>query len=122
MSLNNAQSFPSGSSRSLLESRCLYEPGRIVKEHMSKKICILLSSYERELVEEYGYPFEEISDQLEKGRESPDPLILEADQYWMEQLLGDLSRSINHRCVPDEQTGLAVNEIAERIELAMQSV
>ena len=89
---------------------------------MSQKICILLSEYERYLVEEYGYPFEEISSQLEKEMGNKNPAILEVDQFWMEQLLGDLSRSINHQCIPDRKTMLAVNRIAERIEFAMQTI
>ncbi len=89
---------------------------------MSKKICMLLSSFERELVEAYGYPLEEISDQLEKGREDPGPLIFEVDYSWLVQLVVDLTRSINHREVPDEQTEMAVNNFADRIELAIKSV
>ena len=86
---------------------------------MGKKIGIRLSRYQRALVEKYGYAFDEISKQLEDNRENPDPITLQADKFYMEQLVGELSRSINHQCIPDKDTMMEVNEIAERIELAL---
>ncbi len=87
---------------------------------MSKKISIVLTKYERHLVEKYGYPFDEVSDQLEKASETLGRATIKADRYWMELLLGDLSRSINREEIPDWKTTLAVNDIADRIQDALR--
>lgn len=86
---------------------------------MSKMITILLSKKERDLVDQYGYPFDEISEQLKKHEHSSKPEVIVADEYWVGHLLGDLSRSINHGQIPEESTMLAVNDIADRIEAAL---
>lgn len=83
---------------------------------MSDVFKLSLSKYERQLIDRYGYPFDEIEDQLEAHRNSEGPVTIESDRFWLEMLVGDLSRSINHDEIPDERSIWAVNALAERIE------
>jgi len=86
---------------------------------LAKKIYLLWSRVERDLVQAYGYPFEEIAGQLELARDNPDAVPIAADAYWVEHLVGELPPSINPRTIPDQQAFFAVNEIAENLEAAL---
>lgn len=59
---------------------------------MDKKIKIKLTNHQCDLLLKYGYPFEEMKEQLVVDNGKKDKLISD-DPYWWEQVLGNLSFS-----------------------------
>lgn len=73
------------------------------------------------MIDKYGYPFDEIEDQLAAHQNTEGTVTIESDPFWLEKLVGDLSRSINYGQIPDERSIWAVNNLAERIEALLDA-
>jgi hypothetical protein len=71
---------------------------------------------ERELLLQYGYPFQDAKAQLEKCTSSTDVEILTISRFYLNQMIGDLSYSINKRTKGKIQKALI--ELCERLEIA----
>lgn len=71
---------------------------------------------ERELLLEYGYPFPDAKAQLEQCASSLDIEILTISPFYLNQMIGDLSYSINKRTKGKLQDALI--ELCERLEVA----
>jgi len=71
---------------------------------------------ERELLLEYGYPFPDARAQLEQSASSPDIEILTISRFYLNQMIGDLSYSINKRTKGKLQNALI--ELCDRLEFA----
>ncbi len=71
---------------------------------------------ERELLLKYGYPFQAARSQLEACSASPDVEVLTISRFYLNQLIGDLSYSINKRTKGRIQRELI--ELCERLEIA----
>ena len=69
---------------------------------------------ERELLLKYGYPFEDDRIQLEKVATSADVEVLIISRFYLNQLIGDLSWSINKRTKGKTQRDLT--ELCDRLE------
>lgn len=82
---------------------------------MAEKLTITLDWFERDLILRYGYPFDEIAAPLKAKRERRGNVRVTATLFDWEQVLGDLSRSLNHDQVPDELFD-EVNAVADMIE------
>lgn len=76
-----------------------------------------LSARERQLILQYGYPFDRIKAAVRKCLDSQDYEVLDLDQFELERLVGDLSYSINKRTTGRLQ--MELNELCERLENAM---
>jgi len=80
---------------------------------------IQLTPEERTLLLRYGYPFEQIEAALKVCEASPEIEIIPMDEFELEYLIGDVSRSINHmndRTVQDQLLNLC-----DRLEATEQS-
>ncbi|MCB1806028.1 MAG: hypothetical protein KDJ99_13050 [Candidatus Competibacteraceae bacterium] len=53
-----------------------------------------LSAYERGLIWDYGYPFEDLRRQLQALAENDDEHVVTIDPYYLDHLLADLVRSM----------------------------
>ena len=67
---------------------------------------------------QYGYPFPDAKSQLERCASNPDVEILTISRFYLNQMIGDLSYSINKRTQGEIQSALIplcdCLEIAER--------
>ena len=86
---------------------------------MSSKIGILMTPRERELVLEFGYPFEGIERQLKEHAESRADVEIVDDPYWWEQVLGQLSISVNEKAA-EAAVLLEIDELAEAVEIHLR--
>ncbi len=71
---------------------------------------------ERELLLEYGYPFPDAKAQLEEHASSDDVAVLTISRFYLHQMTGDLSYSINKRAKGGIQRDLI--ELCDRLEIA----
>ena len=71
---------------------------------------------ERELLLEYGCPFSDAISQLEKCASSHDVEVLTIGRFYLNQMIGDLSYSINKRAKGRIQCALI--ELCDRLEIA----
>ena len=71
---------------------------------------------ERELLLQYGYPFPDAKSQLERCASSPDVEILTISRFYLNQMIGDLSYSINKRTKGEIRSGLI--HLCDRLEIA----
>ena len=71
---------------------------------------------ERELLLEYGYPFPNAKAQLEQYASSPHVEILTISRFYLNQMVGDLSYSINKRTTGKIRRALI--ELCDRLEIA----
>ena len=71
---------------------------------------------ERELLLKYGYPFPNARSQLEACASSSDVEMLSISRFYLNQLIGDLSYSINKRTKGRIQRDLI--ELCDRLEMA----
>ena len=69
---------------------------------------------ERELLLQYGYPFPDAKAQLEKHAASDDFEVLTISHFYLNQMIGDLSYSINKRTKGGIQRDLI--ELCDRLE------
>lgn len=83
---------------------------------MMKDIRVSLSKRERDLILKYGYPFDEIKNQLDDFKNSTKTVDITASSFWWEQLAGDLARSLNHNEVPDEKDIEEMDELFLKVE------
>ena len=61
---------------------------------------------ERELLLEYGYPFADAKAQLKQYASSSDIEVLTISRFYLNQMIGDLSYSINKRTKGEIQSAL----------------
>ena len=71
---------------------------------------------ERELLLQYGYPFRDAQSQLERCASSPGVEILTISRFYLNQMTGDLSYSINKRTKGEIQSALI--HLCDRLEIA----
>lgn len=71
---------------------------------------------ERDLLLQYGYPFSDAKAQLKKCTSSPDVEVLTISRFYLNQMIGDLSYSINKRTKGKVQRTLI--ELCDRLEIA----
>ena len=71
---------------------------------------------ERQLLLEYGYPFPDAKSQLEQCAASADIEVLTISRFYLNQMIGDLSYSINKRTKGKTQQALI--ELCDRLENA----
>lgn len=71
---------------------------------------------ERELLLQYGYPFPDAKSQLERCASGPDVEILTISRFYLNQVIGDLSYSINKRTKGEIQSALI--HLCDRLEIA----
>ncbi len=71
---------------------------------------------ERERLLQYGYPFPDAKAQLACCASSPDVEVLTISRFYLNQMIGDLSYSINKRTKGKIQHALI--ELCDRLELA----
>jgi hypothetical protein len=79
---------------------------------------IQLTPAERSLLLRYGYPFEQIEQALKACETSGDVEIVPMDRFELEQLIGDVCRSINHMTGGAPQDQLL--DLCDRLEAADQ--
>lgn len=84
------------------------------------KLKIVFTPTQRGLVLKYGYPLDEIENQLESNQGSLSDIVIGAGVYEWEHLAGELARSLNHDEVTDDSEFEAVNEIADIIEMELE--
>ena len=73
---------------------------------------------ERELILRYGYPFQDAKEQLRKHAASPHVEVLVISPFYLNQMIGDLSYSINKDTKGKIQH--ALNELCNRLEHALR--
>ena len=73
-----------------------------------------LSPRDRQLILDYGYPFDRIEAAIEEYRDRPNWEIVALDRFELEWLIGDLSYSINKRTTGDLQ--MELYDLCERLE------
>ena len=71
---------------------------------------------EREFLLQYGYPFPDAKSQLERCASSPGVEILTISRFYLNQMIGDLSYSINKRTKGEIQSALI--HLCDRLEIA----
>ena len=71
---------------------------------------------ERASLLQYGYPFSGAKSQLERCASSPDVEILTISRFYLNQMIGDLSYSINKRTKGEIQSALI--HLCDRLEIA----
>ena len=71
---------------------------------------------ERKLLLEYGYPFPDAKAQLEEHAPSDDVEVLTISRFYLNQMIGDLSYSINKRTKGRIQSELI--DLCDRLENA----
>ena len=82
----------------------------------SEAIEIELLPEERKLLLEYGYPFPDAKAQLEEHASSDNVEVLTISRFYLNQMIGDLSYSINKRTKGGIQRDLI--ELCDRLEIA----
>ena len=60
----------------------------------SESIVVEISAREANLIVKYGYPFPEQAQLLNHISDKPGWHAVSMDKFWLEQILGDLSRSV----------------------------
>jgi len=88
---------------------------------MEQELKIILTKRQRDLVSEFGYPFENIKQQIADNSLAKAAVEISDDSYWWEQLVGDLARSLNHNQVKGETLRAEVNVIADLIESSLNA-
>lgn len=83
-------------------------------------ITLMLNREERKLVMNYGYPFEEIEEQIERAGDV-DLARISDDAYWWEQVVGSLSISVVEQAAPEDVCE-AIDNLASRIECELAKV
>lgn len=78
------------------------------------EIEIELLPQERELILEYGYPFPDAKKQLQAVASSCDVAVLVISRFYLNQMIGDLSYSINKRTKGKIQNELL--DLCDRLE------
>ena len=88
---------------------------------MGKQVELRLSARERELILQYGYPFDGIEGQLSKHVNDPGLVRVSDDVFWWEQVAGQLAISLNKEIDPRQEAFLwdEINEVAECVENAV---
>lgn len=81
---------------------------------------IMLTHRERELILRYGYPFDDIERQLKQFREKRGRVRICDEPYWWEQVVGNLSISINED-VQDRDLLEELDELCNALEWHLQS-
>ena len=71
---------------------------------------------ERDLLLQYGYPFPDAKAQHKQCASSPDVEVLTISRFYLNQMIGDLSYSINKRTRGKIQRALI--ELCDRLEVA----
>jgi hypothetical protein len=61
-----------------------------------KTVRIVLCPQERDLILKHGYSFEELESALRAAKHLKEPIPVDIDPFYLEHLLGELARSINH--------------------------
>lgn len=84
-----------------------------------KKISIQLTPSDRSLLLRHGYPFEGIAQSLKACESSRGIEIIQVDTFELEQLIGDVCRSINH--MKNGRTQDLLVELCDRLEAAERS-
>ena len=79
-------------------------------------IDIELLPEERELLLQYGYPFPDAKAQLQQYASSPHVETLTISRFYLNQMVGDLSYSINKRTQGKVQRALI--DLCHRLEIA----
>ncbi len=82
-----------------------------------KTISLEMTRRERTLAREHGYPFKEVRAALDAVESEPGTASIVADSYWLELLVGDLSRSCND-CA-DHQLAVELDELCLRLEFEL---
>ena len=82
---------------------------------MGNEVTIVLTSRERELILQYGYPFDNIKRQLRKSSRSRRPVKISDGPYWWEQVVGNLSISVNED-VEDRDLAQELCDLADAVE------
>lgn len=90
---------------------------------MSDIVEIKLTPKERELILKYGYPFRNEAQQLEEMANDKRSRKLHISEYYLEQLVGNLSISINEmnerNPVQPPPVMYEINELTEWLELEL---
>ena len=66
-----------------------------------REVQLKLSMRERQLLCEYGYPFEELGEQLEMVADVKGAALLTTDDFYLEQLIGNLVISAKETDEPE---------------------
>lgn len=82
-------------------------------------IGIDFTHHERELLLKYGYPFPRLGETLAANRSVRGTCTIETTNMEWEQLVGDLSISINEG-IEDERLAWELDELADRTENALR--
>lgn len=82
------------------------------------RITLELSARQRDLILRWGYPFETLKRELRKLASSKKDACVRVPRWEVEQLLGDLARSLNHEKVGGAWDEL--NELYEQVEAMME--
>jgi hypothetical protein len=83
-----------------------------------KPIVISLSHWERELILKYGYPFEELREQLIAFKNQRRNRLVEFSKFDLEMTIGDLSRTINHGGADGLE--VALDDVASMLEMELK--
>ncbi len=86
---------------------------------MKDDIAIELTRRERDLIEKYGYPFDDIERQIKEAKNTRGSVEIIDGRYWWEQVIGNLSISVNE----DVRSGPLIEELcllADEIELILK--
>jgi hypothetical protein len=75
---------------------------------------VQLLRVERDLILKYGYPFERLEQALKRWPSNADIRRVSITDYELELLIGELSRSINHRQAGKEEDELI--DLCDRLE------
>ena len=84
---------------------------------MNKKIKIRLTNHQCDLLLKYGYPFEEMEEQLVVDNGKRDKFISD-DPYWWEQVQGNLSSSARKKNLSSDLID-ELDELLTLIDFAM---
>ncbi len=94
-----------------------------IRIHMSDLVEIELTLKERELILKYGYPFGGEARKLRAMADDKGPCKLRISEYFLEQLIGNLSISVNE--MHENSLGKPdpvihdINELAEDLEVLL---
>jgi hypothetical protein len=76
---------------------------------------VQLLRVERDLILKYGYPFERLEQALKRWPSNADIRRVSITDYELELLIGELSRSINHRQAGKEEEDELI-DLCDRLE------
>ena len=79
-------------------------------------VTIMINRWERDLIQRYGYPFEDIERQLRESGDADLARVIDVPFYW-EQLIFNLRISVNEKPEIQRDDGLwkSVEELIEKI-------